>query len=67
MPRLDGIEALKEIRADARFKNLPVIVNSGDSGIEKAVLELGAVYFPKGHHKELLKLIDKTLRAPEEN
>ncbi|MFA5778081.1 MAG: response regulator [Candidatus Paceibacterota bacterium] len=53
MPILDGIEALKRIRGDARFKNLPVIVNSGDD-VGETVKSLGGVFSSKGNSFNIL-------------
>ncbi len=51
MPEMDGIEVIRNIRADDRFKKLPVILNSGDAWnkIEtKQIVEAaGGVYLEK--------------------
>ncbi|HJS93760.1 MAG TPA: ATP-binding protein [Solirubrobacteraceae bacterium] len=44
MPRLDGFELLRELRADARTSNIPVVLVSARAGAESAIegLEAGA-------------------------
>jgi CheY-like chemotaxis protein len=45
MPRLDGRDALKALRADARTRDIPVLVISafgGDQHLRDLLLELGA-------------------------
>jgi CheY-like chemotaxis protein len=45
MPRLDGRDALKALRADARTRDIPVLVISafgGDQQMRDLLLELGA-------------------------
>ena len=47
MPKMSGIDVLKEIKADPKYKGIPVIVLtnlSGSKDVEKA-LSLGAVKF----------------------
>lgn len=47
MPGIKGTEVLKQIRADDRFKDLPVIINSGDNWIEDEVDKLGGIFLEK--------------------
>ena len=49
LPRIDGLEVLRMIRAGAKFKNLPVIVvTSSDSPADRReTAKLGAQYFRK--------------------
>ena len=53
LPKKDGFEVLKELKADAKLKNIPVVVLSNlgqDEEIKKA-LQLGAVdYLVKTQH-----------------
>ncbi len=58
MPELDGFEVLERMRADARMRELPVIVTSSVEGIDNIVrcIELGAQdYLPKPVNKTLLQ------------
>jgi len=47
MPRADGFELIRELRADARFRNLPVLLISGDSDprLPASALAVGATAF----------------------
>lgn len=49
MPKIDGIEVLQKMRADNRFKDLPVIVCTGrpDTEKEKIVREAGGKFLQK--------------------
>ncbi len=49
LPRIDGFEVLRRIRASEKFKNLPVmVVTSSDSPADRRqAAELGARYFRK--------------------
>ena len=50
MPKMNGLEVLKKLRASEKFRNLPVIMFSttDDSAIVQQALELGAsCYLPK--------------------
>lgn len=48
MPVMKGIDALAQIRADERFRNLPVILNSSNrDDIQQRTLALGAVFLAK--------------------
>jgi DNA-binding response OmpR family regulator len=49
LPRIDGFDVLRRVRASARFKDLPVlIVTSSDSPADRdAAAKLGARYFRK--------------------
>ncbi len=48
MPEMTGMEALAHLRADERFKQLPVVVYSGDMGSQIGTIkELTAVYLAK--------------------
>jgi CheY-like chemotaxis protein len=69
MPKITGIEALQQIRQNERFRNLPVIVNSGDVGdtIRKAVESLGGIYIMKGGPTEVfLKTIVEAISVSSE-
>jgi CheY-like chemotaxis protein len=47
MPRMNGLECLKQLKADSKTKNIPTIMytTSGDREQEKVVLLLGADYY----------------------
>ena len=49
LPRIDGFEVLRRIRASGKFKNIPVlVVTSSDSPADRReAAELGARYFRK--------------------
>jgi CheY-like chemotaxis protein len=50
MPRIDGFELIRRIRAEARFASIPILVISGDSDAEtpRRLRSLGAnAFFPK--------------------
>jgi CheY-like chemotaxis protein len=62
MPRLDGIALLKLIKADARFKELPVIMLTGDNrqqDILEGLAEGAYYYLTKPSTEEVLKLVIK--------
>jgi two-component system, chemotaxis family, sensor kinase CheA len=64
MPRMDGIALTRRIRADARFRTLPVIAVSTLAGEEEVArgLEAGVTeYQVKLNKDELLKSIRKTV------
>lgn len=62
MPAMTGLEALQQIRATEKTKNLPVIVFSGDS-IKKEVEALGGVHLMKGQTQrpEILATVARML------
>ena len=49
LPRIDGFEVLRRLRATEKFKNVPVlVVTSSDSTAERSeAARLGAIYFRK--------------------
>ena len=51
MPEMDGMEVIKNIRADDRFQKLPIILNSGDVWnkvqTKQAVEAAGGIYLEK--------------------
>jgi phosphoserine phosphatase RsbU/P len=58
MPVMDGFEALTRLKADAKTRNIPVIVISANSDLKSVVrgIELGAEdYLPKPFEPALLK------------
>ena len=62
MPIMTGIEALKQIRADERFKDLPIILNSGDHGIEEIVKNIGGLYLKKPYGlKDFRAIVEEAL------
>ncbi len=66
MPRLDGLQALERIRADAATAEVPVIVVSarGEDAVKARALDLGAVdYLQKPFSdRELRARVERTLR-----
>jgi len=66
MPRLDGLQALERIRADAATAEIPVIVVSarGEDSVKARALDLGAVdYLQKPFSdRELRARVERTLR-----
>jgi CheY-like chemotaxis protein len=69
MPKITGIEALRQIRQNEHFRNLPVIVNSGDTGntTRKTVESLGGIYLNKGGPTEVfLKTIVEAISLSSE-
>ena len=46
-PGVKGMEVLRRLRADERFKDIPVIVYSGDDDIEPEVKSLGGMFMRK--------------------
>ena len=59
LPKKDGFEVLRRLRASAKFKNIPVLImTSSDSpGDRNRAAELGAGYFRKpGSYDGFLKL-----------
>lgn len=68
MPEMDGREFLKEIKADALMKEVPVVVLTaiGFDGSKPQLLSLGAyAYFEKPFKSA--ELVSKTIEAIEEN
>lgn len=60
MPRLDGISLLKRIRADSRFKDLRVIMLTGDVGqadIEEGLAAGAYYYLTKPSSDDVLKRV----------
>lgn len=65
MPKLNGIESLKILKAEQKLKDIPVIMYSTTSNPKdiKHALDLGAVYFLKkpdsieALHRELDKIL----------
>lgn len=63
MPKMDGFETLKKIKADERFKNIKVafLTNLDGEGDKKQAFEMGVdFYFIKAQHTpaELVEKID---------
>lgn len=71
LPKRDGIDVLKDIKADRDLENLPVIVLSnldGDEDIKQAI-SLGAKdYFVKSQHpiKEVVEKVKDFLINPQQ-
>ena len=68
MPKMDGPEFLKEIKADALMKEVPVIVLSalGFDRSKPHLLSLGAYAYLEKPFKSS-ELVNKTIEAIEEN
>lgn len=57
MPGMSGIELLQHIKADASLKHIPVIIQTGDAGVEqmREGIACGAYYYlTKPFHPEIL-------------
>lgn len=68
MPLKTGIDVLKELKADANLKNVPVIILTNLSSMKdaEAAIELGAIKFiVKSEHKptEIVKMVREILKA----
>ncbi|HEY6089630.1 MAG TPA: response regulator [Gemmatimonadaceae bacterium] len=70
MPRLSGLDVLRRIREDERFKSLPCIILTagGDAKHERDALELGATQFltKPFSPKKLYALVARLTGAPDE-
>jgi two-component system, chemotaxis family, chemotaxis protein CheY len=69
MPRMDGFELIERLRADRRFKRLPIIVSSAstDPGTPDRVRRLGAdAFFLKPYSlAELRNQLEQLLNAQQ--
>lgn len=68
MPKLSGIDVLKDIKSNPKLKSTPVIVLTNLSGMEDAekALSLGAVKFivkSKNKPKKVVKIVRKILKG----
>ena len=70
MPRLSGLDVLKQVREQERFKSLPCIILTagGDAKHERDALELGATQFltKPFSPKKLYALVARLTGAPDE-
>jgi DNA-binding response OmpR family regulator len=70
MPKLSGLDVLKRIREQERFKSLPCIILTagGDAKHERDALELGATEFltKPFSPKKLYALVARLTGAPDE-
>ena len=70
MPRLSGLDVLRDIRAQERFKSLPCIILTagGDAKHERDALALGATQFltKPFSPKKLYALVARLTGAPDE-
>ena len=70
MPKLSGLDVLKELRAQDRFKELPCIILTagGDAKHERDALALGATQFltKPFSPKKLYALVARLTGAPDE-
>ena len=70
MPKLSGLDVLKEIRAQERFKSLPCIILTagGEAKHERDALALGATQFltKPFSPKKLYALVARLTGAPDE-
>lgn len=57
MPEMDGVQAIENIRSDARFKKIPVILFSGrfNNHLEKRINDLGGISLAKPFSVDALK------------
>jgi two-component system response regulator len=70
LPKVDGFEVLRRIRASERYKNLPVVVLSSSDSLSDRTgsAALGARYFRKRpDYQEFLKIGAVLRRMLEEN
>ena len=56
MPKMTGLQALTHLRADDRWKDLPVIICSGRTEVANEVIALGGIFADKGS-SDLLRLV----------
>src|SRR5204862_7981338 len=70
MPKLSGLDVLRQIRAQGRFKSLPCIILTagGDAKHERDALALGATQFVTKplSPKKLYALVARLTGAPDE-
>lgn len=71
LPKRDGIEVLRDIKADQELKRLPVIVLSnldGDEDIKQAIALGAKDYFVKSQHpiKEVVEKVKDFLIDPQQ-
>ena len=70
MPKLSGLDVLRQVREQARFKNLPCIILTagGDAKHERDALALGATQFltKPFSPKKLYALVARLTGAPDE-
>lgn len=66
MPRLDGISALRRLRADEATKRIPVVILSASMRDEETALDAGASFFVKKPYRgaDLLEAAESALRDP---
>lgn len=65
MPRATGLQVLKIMRKDDRWKDLPVIVFTGSDDLQPLVEASGGVYLAKDEHfstKKFIELIEKVTK-----
>ena len=69
LPDFSGFEILRQVKADARFSRLPVIVLTSDSEAEVECLTLGAIDFipkPYPQQKVVLARVMRTIELTED-
>ena len=69
LPDFSGFEILRQVKADARFSRLPVIVLTSDSKAEVECLTLGAIDFipkPYPQQKVVLARVMRTIELTED-
>jgi DNA-binding response OmpR family regulator len=70
MPRLSGLDVLRQVRAQEKFRSLPCIILTagGDAKHERDALELGATQFltKPFSPKKLYALVARLTGAPDE-
>ena len=66
MPNMDGMEFLKEIKADARFQDIPVVMQTAASAPEEVLegIKAGVYYYLTKPYEEemLLSIVSSALR-----
>lgn len=69
MPRKDGFEVLREMKADDRLAHIPVVmltVKTHNADIVEGLKEGAELYLPKPFHpKELVSLVKRVLENEE--
>jgi two-component system sensor histidine kinase and response regulator WspE len=70
MPRLDGIELVRRVRADRRYASLPIVIVSYKDRDEDRLrgLDAGASYYlPKSSFQDdrLLRAVEELIGGPE--
>ena len=68
LPDIHGLDVLREVKSDARYARLPVVVMTADSDAEVECLTLGAIDFipkPYPRHEVILARVLRTIELSE--